>query len=280
VVNRYYFEGILKERKAEAKDLFSITLHVKNRKVVRKTIPGRFVMVWLPGIDEFPLSPSGYDYEGSILKLTFKVRGEGTKALASLSPGDRLFVRGPYGKGFAILQVNSMRKREILVVGGGVGAAPLLPLVEALVSSSLRPYVVCGFRSASEALFIDELSELVGDNLVIATDDGSLGLKGTVVDTAGGLLKSKTFSYAFACGPEEMLYILHRVLLSKGVRHQMLLERYVKCAIGVCGSCVIDGLRLCKEGPVFDDVTLSRLKEFGRLRRSPSGERVSRLAPF
>ena len=273
MVDRYYFEGVLKEKKAEAEGLFSIILQFKDRKVMRKVRPGRFVMVWLPGIDELPLSPSGYDYEGSMLRLTFRVRGEGTKALASLGPSDRVFVRGPYGKGFAIPRADSIHEGPVLVVGGGVGVAPLFPLVKALASFSLRPYVVCGFRSASEAFFIDELSKLVGDYLVIATDDGSLGLKGTAVDIARGLLKSKMFSCAFACGPEEMLYALHGMLLSKGVHHQMLLERYVKCAIGVCGSCVIDGLRLCREGPVFDDVMLSRLKEFGRLRRSPSGAR-------
>ena len=271
MVNRYYFEGLLNEKRAEAEGLFSVTLRFKDRKVVRGARPGRFVMAWLPGVDELPLSPSGYDYECLALRLTFKVRGEGTRALASLSPGDRVFIRGPYGKGFTIPQADFMRRA--LVVGGGVGIAPLLPLIEALASSSLRPYVVCGFRSASEALFVNELSKLVGDDLVIATDDGSLGLKGTAVDASRKLLEHKTFSYAFACGPEEMLYALHKMFLSKGIRHQMLLERYVKCAIGVCGSCVIDGLRLCKEGPVFDDVTLSRLKEFGRLRRSPSGAR-------
>jgi len=272
-MDRYYFEGILKDKKGEAEGLFSIILRLNDRKAIRKMRPGRFVMVWLPGIDEFPLSPSSYDYEDLTLGLTFKVRGEGTKALALLNPGDRVFIRGPYGRGFVAPQVDLSREGGVLVVGGGVGVAPLLPLVEALVSLPLRPYVVCGFKRANEALFIDELSKLVGDNLIVTTDDGSLGFKGTVVDVARELMNSKTISYAFACGPEEMLFILHKMFLNKGTRHQMLLERYVKCAIGVCGSCVIDGLRLCKEGPVFDDITLSRLKEFGRFRRSPSGSR-------
>jgi len=269
VVDRYYFKGKLKDKRREAEGLFSMTLQLNDRKAMRKAKPGRFVMIWLPGIDELPLSPSGY--EDSTLRLTFKVRGEGTKALASLNLGDRVFVRGPYGRGFAIPRANLSREGDVLILGGGVGVAPLLPLVEALLSSSLRPYVVCGFRSVNEALFVDELSKLVGSDLIVATDDGSLGFKGTVVDAARELLSSKNISYAFACGPEEMLFVLHKMLLGKGIRHQMLLERYVKCAIGVCGSCVIDGLRLCREGPVFDDLVLSRLKEFGRFRRSPSG---------
>ncbi len=268
-MDRYYFKGKLKDKRREAEGLFSMTLQLNDRKAMRKAKPGRFVMIWLPGIDELPLSPSGY--EDSTLRLTFKVRGEGTKALASLNLGDRVFVRGPYGRGFAIPRANLSREGDVLILGGGVGVAPLLPLVEALLSPSLRPYVVCGFRSVNEALFVDELSKLVGSDLIVATDDGSLGFKGTVVDAARELLSSKNISYAFACGPEEMLFVLHKMLLGKGIRHQMLLERYVKCAIGVCGSCVIDGLRLCREGPVFDDLVLSRLKEFGRFRRSPSG---------
>jgi len=273
VVIRYYFEGILKEKKREAEGLFSVILQLNERKAMRKMVPGRFVMVWLPGVDELPLSPSGYGHEDSTLRLTFKVRGEGTRALASLNPGDRIFVRGPYGRGFAMPRLDSSQGGDVLVIGGGVGIAPLLPLVEVLVDSPLGLRVICGFRSAAEALFIDELSKLVSDNLIVATDNGSLGLKGTAVDATRELLVSKDVSYAFACGPEEMLFILHKMLSGKGIRHQMLLERYVKCAIGVCGSCVIDGLRLCREGPVFDDVTLSRLREFGHFKRSPSGSR-------
>jgi len=273
VVARYYFECVLKEKKREAEGLFSIILQLNERKAVSRMRPGRFVMVWLPGIDELPLSPSGYSYEDATLRLTFKVRGEGTRALASLNPSDKIFIRGPYGKGFAIPRLDVSREEGVLVLGGGVGIAPLIPLVKVLAASFLKLYVVCGFRRASEAFFIDELHKLVGGNLIVATDDGSLGLKGTVVNVARGLLSSKNISYAFACGPEEMLFILHKMLSNKGIRHQMLLERYVKCAIGVCGSCVIDGLRLCREGPVFDNVTLSRLKEFGRFKRSPSGTR-------
>ncbi len=273
MISRYYFECVLKDKKREAEGLFSVILQPNDRKVIRKMAPGRFVMVWLPGVDELPLSPSGYGYEGPTLRLTFKVRGEGTRALASLDPGNKIFIRGPYGRGFTIPHFDPSQKESVLVIGGGAGVAPLLPLVKVLASSSLRPYVVCGFRRANEAFFIDELSKLVGGNLIVATDDGSLGLKGTAVDAAKELLNSKDVSYAFACGPEEMLFVLHKTLLDKGIPHQMSLERYVKCAIGVCGSCAIDGLRLCREGPVFDHVTLSRLKEFGCSRRSPSGSR-------
>lgn len=271
---RYYIRGFLRSKKREAENVFSHIVHLNDSKVVRKLKPGRFIMVWLPGNDEFPLSPSLYNCESSIIRLTFKVVGPGTRALASLNPGSTIFVRGPYGNGFASTLVReSSLKGSVLVVGGGVGVAPLLPLIEALAKASINLHVVFGFRSSIDAFFIDEACKLVGENLTVTTDDGSLGIKGSAVDAVGELLKSKKFSYAFACGPEPMLFKLHKLLSNREVPHQMLIERYVKCALGICGSCVIDGLRLCKEGPVFDDAVLKKMKEFGCFKRLASGVR-------
>lgn len=271
----YYVKCVLKEKKEEAKHIFSHTVYLSDKTVVKKLKPGRFVMVWLPGIDEFPLSPSGYNLESLTMRLTFKVRGSGTEALASLRPGDVFFLRGPYGNGFTLPSKVTLKTNNdtILIVGGGVGLAPLIPLIESLVGNFLKIHVVCGFKSDSEAFFIEELSKLLGENLTISTDDGSIGLKGTAVDAVKELLKWRSFSYAFACGPEVMLFKLHSLLLSYGIRHQMLIERYVKCALGVCGSCAVDGMLLCKEGPVFSDNVLKRLKEFGQFKRLASGVR-------
>ncbi|MEM4576881.1 MAG: dihydroorotate dehydrogenase electron transfer subunit [Candidatus Nezhaarchaeales archaeon] len=270
----YYVKCILKEKKEEAKHIFSHTVYFNDKRIVTKLKPGRFVMVWLPGIDEFPISPSGYSLEPLTMKLTFKVRGPGTEALASLRPGDVFFLRGPYGNGFTVPnEVTLKTSNTVLIVGGGVGLAPLMPLIESLISSSLKIHVVCGFKNSGEAFFIKELSSLLGEDLTIATDDGSIGLKGTAVDAVKELLKLKHFSYAFACGPEAMLFKLHSMLLSNGIPHQMLIERYVKCALGVCGSCAVDGILLCKEGPVFNDVVLKSLKEFGQFKRLASGVR-------
>lgn len=271
---RYYVKGILKDKRKESETIFSHIVYFNDKKMVRKLKPGRFIMVWLPGIDEFPLSPSSYDHESSTVRFTFRVVGLGTKALASLSPGHTIFVRGPYGNGFTMLPITKpWNEKPVLVISGGVGLAPLLPLIKALIRVFVDIHVSCGFKSAIDVFFIDEISKLVGENLTVTTDDGSVGIKGTVVDVVKELLKLKKFSYAFACGPEPMLFKLHKILLSKEVPHQMLIERYVKCALGICGSCVIDGLRLCKEGPVFDDITLRGLSEFGRFKRLASGIR-------
>ncbi|MEM4920344.1 MAG: dihydroorotate dehydrogenase electron transfer subunit [Candidatus Nezhaarchaeales archaeon] len=269
---RYYFKGIITSKKKESENVFSHTIFFEDNKILRKMKPGRFVMIWLPGCDEFPLSPSFYDITSSTMRLTFKIVGLGTKALASMNPGQAIFVRGPYGNGFAIPPITGLsREKPLLIVGGGVGIAPLLPLIHVITKNSLDLHVVCGFRSILDTFFVDEIYRFVGENLTITTDDGSMGIKGTAVNAVRELLKRKHFSYAFACGPEPMLFKLHKMLSYKGIPHQMLLERYVKCALGVCGSCVIDGFRLCKEGPVFDNMVLKRLSEFGCFKRLPSG---------
>lgn len=270
----YYVRCSLKSKREEAKDIFSCTFSLDDVKFLQRLMPGRFVMVWLPGIDEFPLSPSDYNVSNSTLRLTFKVRGLGTRSLSSLSVGSSIFIRGPYGNGFKvskhILQGGS---KLVLVAGGGIGLAPLIPLIKDLLQQDVKLHVVCGFRSSNEVFFINEITNLLGDSHTVSTDDGSLGVKGTVVDVVQNLLNKRKVSYVYACGPEMMLYKLHRVLLDKGVPHQMSVERYVKCALGICGACVIDGLRLCKEGPVFNDVHLKGLKEFGRYKRNASGVR-------
>ena len=269
----YYIKCTLKNKKKEARGIFSCTFNF-DRKRIRELRPGRFVMVWLPGIDEFPLSPSNYDPETCTVRLTFKVRGIGTQTLSAINVGDAIFIRGPYGNGFKVpRELAKENDKPVLIAGGGVGLAPLMPLIKDLLHRNIKLHVICGFRSFDEAFFIDEIADLLENNFTISTDDGSMGIKGTVVDVAKELLRRKTFSYVYACGPEIMLFKLHKMLLNKRVPHQMLVERYIKCALGVCGSCIINGFRLCKEGPVFNDVKLKKMKEFGRYKRNASGVR-------
>jgi len=233
-------------------------------------------MVWLPGVDEFPLSPSNYDLGTCTIRLTFKIRGLGTQTLSAMNEGDAVFIRGPYGNGFKIpKELMRGNDKSILVAGGGVGLAPLIPLIKELLHSNIKLHVVCGFRSSNEAFFIDDIASMVDNDFMVSTEDGSIGIKGTVIDLVKELLKQKAFSYVYACGPEMMLFKLHKLLLNKGIPHQMLIERYVKCALGVCGSCIINGYRLCREGPVFDDVKLKKMKEFGHYKRNVSGVRES-----
>ncbi|MEM2025935.1 MAG: hypothetical protein QXW94_06565, partial [Desulfurococcaceae archaeon] len=205
VSTTYYAKFTLISRKEEAHKIFSETFSFEPN-TMRGLRPGRFLMVWLPGIDEFPLSPSDYDVGKRVVKLTFKVRGAGTAALSELSVGNSVFARGPYGNGFTIprdLHHRSDEDEPVLVAGGGVGVAPLLPLIKDLVGKGFNLYVVLGFRSAADSFFVDEVSKLVGDNFAVSTDTGELGVRGTVVDAVNSILRQryKRFSYVYACGP-------------------------------------------------------------------------------
>ncbi|MDD1720325.1 MAG: dihydroorotate dehydrogenase electron transfer subunit [Methanoregulaceae archaeon] len=219
-------------------------------------IPGQFVMVWVPGVDEVPMALSSGD------AITVQRVGDATGALFKMRAGSRLGIRGPFGTGFP-------RDGGVLAVAGGVGAAPLMPLVrEGLVKTFLL-----GSRTSCELPFAREIPEYT--NLHVSTDDGSQGYHGSVVDLMAKY-RLREYKRICTCGPEPMMAAIWKLLENAGItdRGAFSLHRYMKCGIGVCGSCCIDpsGGRVCREGPVFSGDSL-RDSEFGHYRRGPSGER-------
>ena len=226
--------------------------------------PGQFVMVWVPGRDEFPMSVS---YSGERFGITYKIVGEGTRHLSVMKSGEKIGVRGPYGKGYSI------EGESILVVAGGTGMAALAPMVEQAVASSISVDIVLGARTQSELLFRTRC-ERPGAAVHITTDDGSDGSKGLATDKAKELLEAGDHDMIYACGPERMIVGLLELSRTTGVPMQASLERYMKCGIGVCDSCAIDGKHVCVDGPVFSNEVLSKLSDLGRTRLSPSGGRT------
>jgi dihydroorotate dehydrogenase electron transfer subunit len=217
-------------------------------------IPGQFVMVWIRGVDEIPMALS---YKNAI---TVQKVGPATSALFELGECDSLGIRGPFGNGFEI------KKGHILLIAGGVGAAPLAPLAEKVGSAGVKIKTLLGAKTKDELLFRERF-EAVGE-VRIATDDGSEGERGFVT----GLLEApERYSQIYCCGPEVMMKkVLDDVAPSKA---QFSLHRYIKCGIGICGACCIDGLRVCRDGPVFSGEVLKNT-EFGVYRRNECGERV------
>ncbi len=219
-----------------------------------ESIPGPFVMVWIRGVDEIPMALS---YENAI---TVQKVGPATSELFELEVCDSFGIRGPFGNGF------ELSKGHILLVAGGVGAAPLAPLAEKAGSSGIRVTTLLGARTNEELLFRERF-EATGE-LKVATDDGSEGEHGYVTDLLG---KVKNYDRIYCCGPEMMMKkVLEKVTPS---RAQFSLHRYIKCGIGICGACCIDGLRVCKDGPVFSGDVLKK-SEFGAYRRDECGQRV------
>jgi len=226
--------------------------------------PGKFVMVWVPGVDEIPMSLS---YMGDLAGITVKNVGDATAALSALRPGDRIGIRGPYGTGWTIPD------GRILCVGGGVGTAPLMPVLDTINDPS-RVDVVIGARDASEIIF-GERAKKRSNDVRISTDDGSRGFKGTAVALASAMMTEKTYDMVLGCGPEIMLRYLLIACEDSEVRCQVSLERLMKCGSGLCGSCVIDGMRVCVEGPVFFDREVKEMSEFGRCKRTSSGNIIN-----
>lgn len=215
--------------------------------------PGQFAMVWIPGVDEIPLSIVG----GDPIELLVQGIGDATRAMNRLGPGDLLGIRGPYGTGF------DPRDGDALLVAGGIGVAPLLPLARELD----RYDAVVGAATADRLVATDRL------DADVSTDDGTAGHHGFVTELAQekGL---ETYDAVYSCGPEVMMKALLDACLDAGVETQLSTERYMKCGIGVCGSCCIDptGDRVCVEGPVFTGEEL-RGTEFGNYHRDASGRK-------
>lgn len=223
--------------------------------------PGQFIMVWCPGMDEIPLSLSSVDSEKSI---TFKVIGPDTEALASRSVGDRLRVRGPYGNGY------DLSSKRILVVGGGIGIAPITPVLKCKDVDA-----VFAARDADEVAYADPIGKEYCRNHWICTDDGSMGEHCNAVEMVRKVLADHQYDEIIACGPEVMLFFLLRYLNEIGMKCQFSLERYMKCGAGICGACMCDEHRVCKDGPVFTGEQINGMKDFGNGRRDASGAYVS-----
>jgi len=225
-----------------------------------KAKAGQFVMVWIPGVDEVPMSLSA---TGDVKAITVKAIGEATRALHKLGENDVIGVRGPYGNGFSV-----KKGQKALAVGGGVGISALMPVIRASGTDT-----VIGARNRSEVIMESEIRRY-SKNVRISTDDGSYGFKGNAVELMREVMKDNDYDVVIGCGPEIMLYYVHKACVELGVDCRLSLERFMKCGAGLCGSCVMDGMRVCEDGPVFDKAQITKLKEFGRIRLDPSGAKV------
>ena len=247
------------ESKIEAKDTKTIMFEYPS-----EMIPGQFFMIWVPGVDEIPMSVSYIDKD--VKGITFRKVGEATNALFDLGDGDKIGVRGPYGNGFKI------DGEKILFAGGGTGIAMLAPAVEKAVDKNISSTVILGVKSMGELFFEDRLKNC-GAEVYVSTDDGSKGYKGFASDFTRELLSKEKFTSVLTCGPEVMMKQL--LDMCKNIPFQASLERYMKCGIGLCGQCCVgEGLRVCTEGPVFDGKTLENIEDFGVYKRDASGRKV------
>lgn len=235
------------------------------------SIPGQFLMVKVrDAIDPLLRRPFGIfnvgefssEYAeagpGTCLEILYKVVGKGTGVMANLHHGDHLDILGPLGKGF----VTDGNAGEKILVGGGVGLAPLYYLARELVKKQSRVHLFAGGRTREDILCITEFERL-GVETYTATDDGSLGDQGVVTEVMERYLaNSASLKTIFACGPFPMLKAVAKIAESSMIPCQVSLEAYMACGVGACLGCVVKGKNhteeipdyrcVCKDGPVFD----------------------------
>ena len=229
-------------------------------------LPGQFAMVWIPGVNELPMSVmiSENDEKSG---FTVRKRGESSTALYNLQVGQQIGVRGPYGNSFDI------KDGEILLIGGGTGLVPLMRLIK-FSKTTNKITLLMGSQTKEEVFFEDmaKNSWLCNDlNCISVTEDGSYGEKGYVTDVLEKLLEENTYDAIYTCGPELMMYKVVKLANEKGIFVQASLERMMKCGVGICGSCCMSQDLVCRDGTVFDGQYLAKNSEFGHLQRTKSG---------
>jgi dihydroorotate dehydrogenase electron transfer subunit len=233
---------------------------------VEEEIPGQFMMIW-NFLDEKPMSLSMINSLDNQIGFTIRNVGEFTGELHKLKPGDKLGIRGPYGRGFEI------SGSKILAVGGGVGMAPLAALSEEASRRDVKVDIISAAATQDELLFMDRLKDT--NKLRACTDDGTYGFCGFGTELADAMLKSNNYDMMVTCGPEVMMSKVADLADKYHLPAQFSLERYMKCGVGICGQCCVDstGWRICKEGPVFWRDELKLITEFGKYRRDSAGRK-------
>ena len=239
-----------------ATDIYSLLLKVT---FARQVVPGQFVSLYSADGSRLlprPISICETHAGTGTIRLVYRIAGKGTREFSCLKGGDRIEILGPLGNGFP---VDEYREKRVLLVGGGIGIPPLISCADSLA----EPVFVVGYRS--ETYLLEDLRRR--GEVHVATEDGSLGTSGNVIDAIRA--DNVRADVIMACGPMPMLRALKAYAADAGIPCYVSLEERMACGIGVCLGCVcgtehVDGhsrvnnARICKDGPVFDakEVTL------------------------
>jgi len=245
-----------------------------------KPKPGQFLMIWIPGVDEIPMSISSYS-DNAEWSITVQNVGECTNSIHQLKIGDYIGVRGPIGNSFTIPQE---KNKNLFLIGGGIGVAPLKFLASELKRLKHNFKLIIGAKLKNQLVFKNDMNyhDQKEFEVHFCTDDGSYGEKGFTTEIFKSLIKSMSReelqnTVVFTCGPEIMMYKLLHICLENKIELQASLERIMRCGCGLCGLCVIDplGLLVCNDGPIFTSAVLEKMEDFGKYKRDFSGKKIS-----
>ena len=240
------------EQKMIADGICSMWLDAKEVAVQAK--PGQFISVYSNDKSRVlprPISICEIDREKGTLRIVYRVVGKGTEEFSKAEAGDSFEILGPLGNGFSIEEAKG---KKVLMIGGGIGVPPMLQTAKEIEGEAI---IVSGYRN--QDLFLKEELESAG-TLFIATEDGSVGTKGNVVDAIRE--NQIEADMMFACGPKPMLRALKNYALEKGIPCWISMEEKMACGVGACLACVcqskdvdshshVHNKRICKDGPVF-----------------------------
>lgn len=229
-----------------------VLIKLKSDEALPEIKPGQFVEVKVEGSASTflrrPISINYVDRNNNEIWLLVQLVGEGTKAMARLNEGDSLNVLFPLGNGFAAPK----KGEKVLLVGGGVGVAPLLEYGKALKEAGAKPVFLLGARTKTDLMQLDLFGKY-GD-VYITTEDGSEGEKGFV--TQHSVLTKESFDRISTCGPKPMMVAVARFAKANSIPCEVSLENMMACGLGACLCCVEKTVKgnvcVCKEGPVFN----------------------------
>ena len=241
--------AVIVSQKCIGTDIYDMVLSFPRG--AKEAKPGQFIAMYCEDGTKLlprPISICGIDAENGTLRVVYRIAGEGTRLFSKMKEGDSLEVLGPLGNGF------TMKEEKAIIVGGGIGIPPMLELAKQL---SCEITVVLAYR---DELFLKEEFDACTD-VVVATEDGSCGTKGTVIDAINEANVDGAVIYA--CGPMPMLKALAEYAEAHDMEAQISLEERMACGIGACLGCIcktkkkdhhtnVNNQRICKDGPVFD----------------------------
>jgi NAD(P)H-flavin reductase len=252
-------EAVVEERRDETKDTFSLRLAINDGGVFNFQA-GQFNMIGFAGFGEAPFSFSMIDEENKILVQTIRNAGNVVDVLSKLQKGQKVYFRGPYGTGWPL---EKLEGKNVIVVAGGIGLAPLRPVVHHLIKNRDRfgqVYLLYGARTHDDMLFKDQFGQWSNKiNVLLSADqvDGAGELKvheGLVTGLFGQMDIDLSKAVTFTCGPQIMMKFVAAGLIMDGQDPwdiYISMERRMKCGIAHCGHCQIGTKYVCKDGPVF-----------------------------
>lgn len=237
------------EQKELAPGIFSMVLETS---LAQWAKPGQFVNLYCQGKEALlprPISICEIDKSNHTLRMVYRIAGKGTKEFSSLGSGDTIEIFGPLGNGFLV------EDKKVMVVGGGIGVPPMLQLAK---ECGGEVCAVLGYRN-QQTFLLEEFKECT-TKVVVATDDGSLGYHGTVVDAMRA--ENLVADVIYACGPKPMLAGIKAYAMEHDILCYVSMEERMACGVGACLACVCESTqkdehsnvtnkRVCKDGPVF-----------------------------